>query len=281
MKIQDKVALVTGGAHGIGRALAVGLAGAGAKAVVVCDIDLEEAEQTGAAVRAAGAQALVLDCDVSEQAPIRRAVAKAERQFGSLDLMVQNAGFGYSDKPGWTASSQTDEQWHMLWRVNVMAHVWGVRAALPGMLARGSGYFLHTVSAAGLITQVGDAAYATTKHAAIGFAESVAITHGDQGIGVSVLCPQGVRTRLIELEDIVTRSVGVDGIREPDEVAAASIEAIAEGRFLVLPHPETLDYLRRKTADYDRWLSGMRRFRRQLFPSDEIMDPGEPPSLSG
>ena len=280
MKIQDKVCLVTGGARGIGRALAIGFAGSGAKAVVICDIDLEKAEETGVAVREAGAQALVLDCDVSEEAPIRRAVAQAERQFGAVDVMAQNAGFGYSDKPGWTVASQTNEQWDMQWRVNVMAHVWGVRAALPGMLARGSGYFLNTVSAAGLITQVGDAAYATTKHAAIGFAESLAITHGEQGIGVSVLCPQGVRTRLIELEEIVTKSVGVDGIREPEEVAAASIEAIDEGRFLVLPHPETLDYLRRKTADYDRWISGMRRFRRMLFPSDDIMDPGPSPSLS-
>ncbi|MEO1368462.1 MAG: SDR family NAD(P)-dependent oxidoreductase, partial [Acidobacteriota bacterium] len=219
MLIKDKVVLVTGGAHGIGRALCAGFAGAGARAVAVCDIDLDAAEQTAQLVREAGADARVLECDVSAEAPIRRAVALTEKDFGALDLMVSNAGFGYSDKPGWTSASQTNAQWDETWRVNVMAHVWAVRAALPGMLARGSGYFLNTVSAAGLITQVGDAAYATTKHAAIGFAESVAITHGDQGIGISVLCPQGVRTRLIELEEVVGKSVGVDGIREPEEVA--------------------------------------------------------------
>ncbi|MEM1176735.1 MAG: SDR family oxidoreductase [Acidobacteriota bacterium] len=277
MDIKDKVALVTGGAHGIGRALCVGFAGAGARAIAVCDIDLDAAEGTAELVREAGARALVLEADVSEEAPIRRAVAMTEKELGRLDLMVSNAGFGYSDKPGWTAASQTNEQWDEVWRVNVMAHVWGVRAALPGMLSRGSGYFLHTVSAAGLITQVGDASYATTKHAAIGFAESVAITHGDQGIGVSVLCPQGVRTRLIELEEVVSKSVGVDGIREPEEVAAITIQGLADERFLILPHPETLEYLRRKTADYDRWIGGMRRFRRHLFPSDDIIDPGEPP----
>ncbi|MEM6793191.1 MAG: SDR family oxidoreductase [Acidobacteriota bacterium] len=277
MKLKDRVALVTGGAHGIGAALCLRFAEEGARAVAVADLDARGAERTAEAVRARGAHALAIPCDVSREAPIRRAVARCEGELGGLDLFVQNAGFGYSDAPGWTAASQTDEQWDSVWRVNVMAHVWGARAALPGMLSRGSGYFVHTVSAAGLISQIGDAAYSTTKHAAIGFAESLAITHGDQGIGVAVLAPQGVRTRLIEHSETVKKSVSTDGIREPEEVAQCVIEGLEDGRFLILPHPESLEYLRRKTADYDRWLGGMRRFRRSLFPSDDIMRPGDPP----
>lgn len=272
MKIQSKIALVTGGAHGIGRAIAERFAQDGAAAVVIADIELDAAQEAVSKIQALGVDASAVHCDVSQPGPIAAAVAHTESQHGPIDILVSNAGFGYGDGPGWTATSQTDEQWDTLWRVNVMAHMWGARAVLPGMVERGGGYLLNTVSAAGLLTQVGDAAYATTKHAAIGFAESLAITHGEQGIRVSVLCPQGVRTRLLEVEKVVADSVGTDGILEPEDVAADVVQAMDEERFLIVPHPESLEYLRRKTADYDRWIRGMRRFRRSLFPSDEIMD---------
>ena len=158
-----------------------------------------------------------------------------------------------------------------MWNVNVMAHVHAARAALPAMLERGEGYFLNTVSAAGVLSHPNSAPYATTKHAAIGFAESLAIAHGDQGIGVSVICPQAVRTAMLrglDEGDLLDGGVqGLDGVLEPEEVAQSSIEALAEERFLVLPHPEVLKYMRRKTSDYDRWLKGMRRLRARFLES--------------
>jgi NAD(P)-dependent dehydrogenase (short-subunit alcohol dehydrogenase family) len=188
--------------------------------------------------------------------------------------MCSNAGVAFSDAPGWTAASQTDEQWDRAWRVNVMAHVWGVRATLPGMLERGGGYYLHTVSAAGLLNQIGDAVYSTTKHAAVGFAEALAITHGDQGIGVSVICPQAVDTRLYAAQDHdgPTRAASADGVLTPAEVASAVVEGLDQNRFLILPHPTVAKYFRNKANDYGRWLGGMRKFRRSLF-EDEIPEP--------
>ena len=274
MKLKDSIALVTGGAHGIGRALCERFAREGARAVAVADLDVDAAEAVARTVSEAGSQGLAVWCDVSREEPIRDAVARVEAEVGPVDLLVSNAGFGYGDGPGWMATSQPDEQWDMLWRVHVMAHVWGARAVLPGMIRRGRGYLLNTVSAAGLLSQIGDAVYATTKHGAIGFAESLAITHAEQGIGVSVLCPQGVRTRLLEQEEKLAQSVAADGILEPDHVADHVIEALDEERFLIVPHPQTLEHLRRKAGDYDRWLRGMRRFRRMLFPDDEVMDLG-------
>ena len=272
MKLKDKVVLVTGGAHGIGKALCERFASEGAAGVAVADIELDAAQAVAHKISSSGTQAIALHCDVSEEEPIRDAVRRTEEELGPIDLLVSNAGFGFGDGPGWTAASQTNKQWDEVWRVNVMAHVWAARAVLPSMIQRGGGYLLNTVSAAGLLSQIGDASYSTTKHAAIGFAESLAITHGDQGIKVSVLCPQGVKTRLIEVEEVVKKSVSTDGLLEPEQVADDVVQALDEERFLIVPHPESLEYLRRKVADYDRWLHGMRRFRRSLFPSDDIMD---------
>ena len=274
MKMAGKIALVTGGAHGIGKALCERLVKEGADGVAVADVDSEAAEALAKQLGESGGRAMAISCDVTREVDIRRAVEATEESLGPIDVLVSNAGFGFGDGPGWMATSQTDEQWDTLWRVHVMAHVWGARAVLPGMIRRGSGYLLNTVSAAGILSQIGDAAYATTKHAAIGFAESLAITHGEQGIRVSVLCPQGVRTRLLDVEEVVAKSVGTDGILEPEQVADDVIQAMDEERFLIVPHAASLEYLRRKAADYDRWLQGMRRFRRSLFPSDDIMDLG-------
>lgn len=272
MRLAHKHVLVTGGAHGIGRALCQRFAREGATAVTVVDLDLEGAREVAAEI---GGQALA--ADVSRTADIERVVAAAEQTSGPIDLLCSNAGVAFSDAPGWLATSQSDAQWERIWRINVMAHVSAARAVLPGMIRRGGGYLLHTVSAAGLLNQIGDAAYSTTKHAALGFAESVAITHGDQGIGISVLCPQAVTTRMFRGEEFAAaaQAAKADGVLTPEEVAEAAVRGLETESFLILPHPQVLSYMQRKTADYDRWLRGMRRFRRGLIPTDDIMELGE------
>lgn len=274
MEVRDKHVLVTGAAHGIGRALCRAFHREGARAITVVDRDL-----AGAEVVAAEIEGTAVEADVSHEAAIRRAVEQATRAHGRIDLLCSNAGVAFSDAPGWTAASQTNDQWDRIWRINVMAHVWAVRAALPSMIAAGGGYLLHTVSAAGLLNQIGDAAYSTTKHAALGFAEAVAITHGEQGIGVSVLCPQAVATRMFQGEEFeaAARAAMADGVLEADDVAAAAVDGLRRERFLILPHPQVSTYFERKAADYDRWLAGMRRFRRSLVPTDEGMDFGSAP----
>jgi NAD(P)-dependent dehydrogenase (short-subunit alcohol dehydrogenase family) len=279
MRIQDKVVLVTGGASGIGRALAERFHAEGAAGVAVADLDGGRAAHVADAI-----DGLAIEADVSREEDVRGAVRRTEERFGPIDLLCSNAGILFTDAPGWTAASQTDAQWEKIWKVNVMAHVWGARAVLPGMIRRGGGYLLHTASAAGLLSQIGDASYSTTKHAAIGFAESVAITHGEQGIKVSVLCPQAVDTAMLHgaarAETAAVDPVGkdgaagaasVDGVLTAEDVAAAAVEGLRDERFLILPHPRVSEYFRRKASDYDRWLAGMRRFRRSLFPDDEIM----------
>lgn len=262
MKAAGKVVLVTGGAGGIGRALARAFHREGAAAVAVADLDGEGARAVAAEV---GGPALVVDVGRPEE--IEHMVAETEAACGPIDLLCSNAGVAYSDAPGWMATSQPDEIWDRAWRINVMAHVWGARAVLPGMIARGGGYLLQTVSAAGVLNQIGDAVYSTTKHAAMGFAESLAITHGDDGIGVSVLCPQAVRTGMftgVEFEALAA-AASADGVLEPDDVAAAAIEGLAEERFLILPHETVAEYVRRKAENPGRWIGGMRKFRRRLF----------------
>lgn len=275
MQLQDKVVLVTGGGHGIGRALAERFHSEGARAIAVADLEADAA--AAVAGRIGG---LAIAADVSQEDDIRRAVAETEKRLGPIDLLCSNAGVAFSDAPGWTAVSQTNEQWERIWQINVMAHVWGVRAVLPGMIRRGGGYLLHTVSAAGLLNQIGDAAYSTTKHAALGFAESVAITHGDQGVKVSVLCPQAVATRMFSSAEhsAAAEAASADGVLQPEDVAAAAVRGLADESFLILPHPRVRDYMSRKASDYDRWLGGMRRFRRRLFPDDGIMVLEDPPA---
>ena len=251
MKLKDRVAVVTGGANGIGRALCERFAAEGARGVVVADLDAEGGQSLAKKIGG-----LAVATNVAVEADIANLVQCAIEAYGAIDLFCSNAGIG---TPG--GDDEPNEIWQRIWEVDVMAHIYAARAVLPGMLARGEGYILATASAAGLLTQVGSAPYSVTKHAAVAFAEWLAITHGDAGIRVSCLCPQGVNTNLLR------SSTGGPGeflranALEPEEVADAVVKALDEERFLVLPHPEVAEYFSRKATDYDRWLRGMRRLQ--------------------
>jgi NAD(P)-dependent dehydrogenase (short-subunit alcohol dehydrogenase family) len=256
MELRDKVAVVTGGANGIGEALARQFAAEGARAVVVVDLDWARAAAVAKEIRGVAFKA-----DVGVEADIVRVARATEQSFGGIDLWCSNAGIlfiGGVETP--------NAQWQKIWDVNVMAHVYAARAVLPGMLARGGGYLLHTASAAGLLSQIGSATYSVTKHAVVALAEWLSITHGEQGIKVSVLCPQAVRTNMLAgSED--GGVAGVDGVIEPEQVAQAVVAGLIDERFLILPHPQVAEYVRRKATDYDRWLSGMRRLQRRFQDS--------------
>jgi NAD(P)-dependent dehydrogenase (short-subunit alcohol dehydrogenase family) len=252
MKLQGKVVVVTGGGNGIGRALCRRFAAEGARGIVVADLEAGAAEAV-----AAETGGIAVQTDVRREEDIVRAAARATEAYGPIDLFCSNAGIGI---PGGVEA--LDDDWQRIWEINVRAHVYAARAVLPAMLARGRGYLLQTASAAGLLTQIGSAPYAVTKHAAVALAEWLAMTHGDAGIKVSCLCPQGVRTRMLMGDDMSsTANFLVEGSVSPEEVAEAVVKGLEEERFLILPHPEVAEYFRRKADDYDRWLRGMRRLR--------------------
>src|SRR4051812_18671270 len=251
MNIGGKVVVVTGGGNGIGRALCRRFAADAARAVVVADIDSASAEQVA---REVGGTALA--ADVSREADVARLVEQTIARYGGVDLFCSNAGIAV------TGDEHTpDDQWARCWDVNVMAHVYAARAVVPHMLERGSGYLLQTVSAAGLLTHPQSATYAVTKHASLAFAEWLSMTYGDRGIIVSALCPQGVKTDMLRRAEAegTRRSFLIDSALEPEQVADDVVKGIEAERFLILPHPEVAEYVRRKAADHDRWLRGMRR----------------------
>jgi NAD(P)-dependent dehydrogenase (short-subunit alcohol dehydrogenase family) len=259
MHVTSRVIVVTGGAEGIGRALVERFHKEGAKAIVVADRNAAGAEAVAKSVGG-----LALACDVGNEADIQKVVSEAESRAGPIDLFCSNAGIGdFGGEPN-DAASSPNEQWQRGWQVNVMAHVYAARACLPSMISRGRGTFLNTISAAGLLNQIGNAVYGVTKHAAVGFAEILAITHRDQGIRVSILCPQAVDTAMLRAGG--EGSQHVDGVLAPDDVAQFVVDGLAEERFLILPHPQVLGYMRKKTEDYDRWIGGMAKFRRSLAP---------------
>jgi NAD(P)-dependent dehydrogenase (short-subunit alcohol dehydrogenase family) len=251
MTVGGKVVVVTGGAHGIGAALARRFAAEGARNVIVADIDGQSA--TALAAEIGG---FAVSVDVTQEADVGRLVEETVQRFGAIDLFCSNAGIFIDG-----GVETTDANWKRILDVNVMAHIYAARAVLPGMLARGEGYLLQTVSAAGLLTSIGSAPYAVTKHAALALSEWIAITHGDEGIKVSVICPQGVRTDMLMSDP---ENFLIEGSVSAEEVAEAAIRGIAEERFLILPHPEVAEYFRRKAQDYDRWLRGMRRLQREV-----------------
>ncbi len=250
MDLKDRIIVITGGASGIGRAMARRFAAEGPTLIVCADRDGEGAKATAAEV---GGVAFTVD--VSVEADIQGLIETVESDHGPIDLFCSNAGIGIA---GGAEASNAD--WQRIWDINVMAHVWAARHLVPRMAARGGGYLLNTASAAGLLSQIGSAPYAVTKHAAVGLAEWLAITHGDQGIKVSVLCPQAVRTAMTAGNEDGVASV--DGMMEPEELAEVVVKSIAAEEFLILPHPQVLDYMRKKTADYGRWIGGMRKLNR-------------------
>ncbi len=245
MNLEGKVAVITGAASGIGRAAALRFASDGAAGVVVADLNGEGLKPVAEATRG-----LAVPCDVSREDDIKRLVREAEARYGRIDVFFSNAGIvvrGGLETP--------DEVWERNWKIHVMAHVWAARAVVEKMVARGSGYFLVTASAAGLLNIVESASYGVTKHGAVAFAEWLSIAYGRKGLCVSCLCPQAVLTGMYKGEG----SAGVDGALTAEQVADEIVKVMAEERFLILPHPQVLDYMRAKTANYDRWLGGMQK----------------------
>lgn len=251
MNISGSVVVITGGASGIGKAVAKRMIQEKAKQVFIADIDKENLFSTASEI---GATAV--ECDVTNEESVNKLVSEVERSCGNIDIFMSNAGIYIEGN-----ENTKDSDWTLNWSIHVMAHVFAARAVLPIMIRKNKGYLINTSSAAGLLTHVDSATYSTTKHAAIGFAEYLSINYESKGIKVSVLCPQAVRTKMTEgREDSVA---SVDGMIEPEVLANAVIESVNNEDFLILPHSQVLTYMRRKTSDYERWLSGMRRFKKQ------------------
>lgn len=245
--------VVTGGGGGIGRALCRRFKDEGASAIVVADVDVQSAQAVAQEVGG-----LAAPTDVTVELAVQELVQRTIDAYGRIDIYCSNAGIAFGGGP-----EATDDAWQRSWEVHVMGHVYAARAAIPRMLEHGSGYFLGTVSAAALVNHILAAPYATTKAAALSFFEWLAIAYGDRGIRVSALCPMGVRTPMLLREG--ERGFLMEGALEPEAVARITTDAMREERFLILPHPEVAEYVRRKAADYDRWLSGMRRLRKRVI----------------
>src|SRR5258708_940819 len=246
MQVTGKVVVVTGGANGIGEALCKVFHSNGAAKVIVADLDSARAEPLAASIGGAA-----FKTDVGQEKDIRHLIDETERRFGPIALFCSNAGIGGGFDPlTENAGGSSDEPWAKSWAVHVMAHVYAARHLIPRMKARGGGYFLNTISAAGLLSQVGSPAYSTTKHAAVGFAENLAISHRAHGIRVSILCPQGVDTNM--LRSIPKGPQSGDGDLSPQQVAEDALRGVEQETFLILPHPQVLDYMRKKTENYDR-----------------------------
>ena len=254
MELADKHVVVTGGAGGIGAATAREFARLGAR-VVIADRNGDGARQVAADI-----DGLAVACDVGDEADVNALVATAQRTYGPVDVFFSNAGIASGGDPLETSI----EVWNDQWRVNVMAHVFAVRAVLPAMLERGAGYLLHTASMAGILTSPGNLTYATTKHAVVGLAEWLAIAYHDRGIRVSLLAPLGVRTPLLGDAASAFASNAAGPIKEPEEVARMVADAVFEERFLILTDPIAQTWMARKTSDIERWLNGMRRMQARI-----------------
>lgn len=256
MELQGKVAVVTGGASGIGKALCEAFAAEGAR-VVVSDLNGD-----GAAAVATAVDGLAVTTDVSEEADVVALADAAEDHFGAVDLFFSNAGIAVGG-----GVEVADEGWQRSWEVNVMAHVYAARTMIPRWIERGGGYLASTASAAGLLTNLGVGPYSVTKHAAVALAEWLAITHAHQGIKVSCLCPQGVRTPMLMGgvgQEGANAVLSSGGMLEPADVAAAVVAGLRDERFLILPHPEVAEYMQRRAGDHERWLAGMQRLQGRL-----------------
>lgn len=256
MRVKDKVVVITGGGNGIGEAMARRFARDGARAVVVADLDGDAAMRVARDIGGEGVKV-----NVAVEKDLADLVNATVSRYGHIDLFCSNAGVSIGQ-----GLETTDAGWERAWSVNVMAHVYAARAVLPSMLERGEGYLLQTASAAGLLS-ISDASYAVTKHGALAFAEWLSITYADRGIKTSCFCPMGVRTNMLlgsvsEVDQPALLATAVT----PEIAADVVVRGLEEERFLILTHPEVLEYARRKTADYDRWLNGMRRFQKRPAP---------------
>jgi len=254
MELSQKVVVVTGGGNGIGAALARRLASEGAAAVVVADLDIRAAGRVAAEIGG-----LAIETDVGSESDVIRLIEATKDHYGPIDLFCANAGIAFAG-----SEQSPDEDWDRMWRVNFLSHVYAARHLLPSWQARGSGYFLATASAAGLLTNIGAAQYTVTKHAVVAFAEWLAITYGDAGIKVSCLCPQGVTTRMLAESGPVANLLRTSALT-PEQVATVVVDGLGRESFLILPHPEVGEYLGNKVADPDRWLAGMRRLQQKVY----------------
>ena len=253
MELKDKVVVITGGSGGIGKAMAEAFLQEGAAGIMLADLDADAVAQAAADIGCDG-----MACDVTDEAQVAALVDATQEKYGRVDVFCSNAGAGGNG----LLTDAANEVWQQQWELHVMSHLYAARAVLPGMIERGSGYLLNTASAAGLLAALGSGPYTVTKAAAVKFAEFLAITHGDDGIAVSVLCPQGVNTAM------APRSLGdgqTDGIIEASALAQTVVETMREERFHVLPHPEVEEYVRRKGDNVDRWLLGMQRLRKRTL----------------
>lgn len=269
MELNDKIAVITGAGSGIGRALALKFAQDGARFVVCTDLNADDAAQTAAMIEAeSGSKASFAALDVGDETAVNAVVEAAVHTHGGIDCFVSNAGYGVAG-----GLDLATEEWTRMMNVHTWSHLYAARAVIPVMVERGGGYLLNTASAAGLLTQMDSGPYAVSKHAAVAFAEWLQINYADKNIGVSVLCPQAVRTNILgpaakkrsNKPGGSAGQAGADGILEPEFVAQACVNAMRDETFLVLPHEEVLTYFQRKANDYDRWLGGMQRFRRKLM----------------
>ncbi|MFT6992170.1 MAG: NAD(P)-dependent dehydrogenase (short-subunit alcohol dehydrogenase family) [Paraglaciecola sp.] len=255
MELQDKIIVITGAGSGIGRALAVRFHAAGAKKIVAVDINLSNAQVTADMV-----SGVAMMADVAKEDDICRVIEETEAKVGPIDLFCSNAGVAIGE-----SIDSPNSEWQASWDINVMSHVYAARHLVPRMVARGGGYFLNTSSAAGLLNQIGGAAYGVTKHAAVGFGEWLAIHHKHEGINVSMLCPQAVRTPMTAVDNDAIAAAASNGMIEPEELANCVVEELRKESFLILPHAIVQEYMRNKTTNYDRWIGGMNKLMRQIM----------------
>ena len=254
LNLKEKIIVVTGAASGIGRALAIRFNQEGAKKIIVVDMNIEGAQETANLVNGEAMHA-----DVSKEVDIKNVINKTESEIGPIDLFCSNA----SVAAGRDLQSP-NEDWQKIWDVNVMSHVYAARHLVPRMVSRGGGYFLNTSSAAGLLNQIGGCAYGVTKHAAVGFAEWLAIHYKHQGIKVSLLCPQAVRTPMTAVETDSIKAAANNGMIDPEDLAETVVQELEKESFVILPHPIVLEYMRNKTNNYDRWIGGMNKLMRKI-----------------
>jgi NAD(P)-dependent dehydrogenase (short-subunit alcohol dehydrogenase family) len=254
LELNNKIIVITGAGSGIGRALAIRFHAEGARAIVSVDINLENARETAAMVGG-----VAISADVAKEEDILRVIETTEADIGPIDLFCSNAGVGIGED-----LTSPNSEWQMIWDINVMSHVYAARHLVPRMVARGGGYLMNTSSAAGLLNQIGGAAYGVTKHAAVGFGEWVAIHHQHEGIKVSMLCPQAVRTPMTEVANDAIAAAAGNGMIEPAELAETVVAELRKESFIILPHPIVLEYMRNKTNNYDRWIGGMNKLMRKI-----------------